>query len=69
MNGPQPICAGCGTATTLFKPVCDDCIRASGQTPINCVFCLSGHYPEIRHGLHYNDAGGYVGKCSDGAAK
>lgn len=27
MNGPGLVCAGCGEPTTLFKPVCDDCMR------------------------------------------
>jgi hypothetical protein len=61
---PQPICVGCGTPTTIFKPVCDECLRAVGEVPITCVFCLVGRY-SVRQGLHYAGDGGYVGKCTD----
>jgi hypothetical protein len=33
MNGPNLVCAGCNKPTTLYKPICDECMRASGQEP------------------------------------
>lgn len=32
-TGPKLVCAGCGAETTLFKPICDNCLRACGQVP------------------------------------
>jgi len=29
-GGPKLVCAGCGTETTLFKPVCDTCTSLAG---------------------------------------
>lgn len=26
VNGPQIVCAGCNKPTTLFKPICDECL-------------------------------------------
>lgn len=31
MNGPQLVCAGCNEPTTLFKPICDNCLQMAGQ--------------------------------------
>lgn len=61
MNDPQLVCHGCGKPTTMFKPVCDDCLRDAGVEPINCVLCLNGSEP--KNGLHYTATGGYMGKC------
>lgn len=33
MNGPTLVCHGCQKPTTLYKPLCDDCMRACGQEP------------------------------------
>lgn len=33
MNGPNLVCAGCQKPTTLYKPICDECMRACGQEP------------------------------------
>lgn len=31
MSGPRIVCAGCGYPTTLYKPVCDDCVDILSQ--------------------------------------
>jgi predicted amidophosphoribosyltransferase len=72
MNGPNIVCAGCGKPTTLRKPVCDDCMRAGGTTPMEyCPLCVSSlmlaDSPILaadRFGVHYTRAGGYAGKCT-----
>jgi hypothetical protein len=33
VTGPGPVCAGCQKPTSFYKPICDDCMRASGQVP------------------------------------
>lgn len=66
MTGPKPICAGCGVLLPGFgQPFCGECTRLSGFEPdSNCPFCLSSKFT-LKGGLHYNEAGGYVGKCSE----
>lgn len=39
MNGPGLVCAGCNQPTTLFKPVCDSCLRMAGQQPGTATLC------------------------------
>lgn len=64
MSGPQIICFGCGELTTMQKPVCDNCLRASGQVPVNfCSLCEAGLLRDP-HGQHVTTAGGYAGKCT-----
>jgi len=29
-DGPKLVCVGCGTETTLFKPICDTCMSLAG---------------------------------------
>lgn len=74
MNGPRPICAGCQKPTTWTKPVCDDCMRAVGETPTQyCPLCESVMLlantqllKADKFGVHYTKTGGYAGKCSAG---
>lgn len=34
MAGPNLVCAGCSKPTSLYKPVCDDCLRLAGHEPM-----------------------------------
>ena len=65
MNGPQVVCAGCGTPTSINKPICIDCLGEWGPVvPIDlCALCQGGLALD-RGGLHYNREGGYAGKCT-----
>lgn len=49
----------------MYKPMCDECLRANGVEPNNCPFCLRGFAPTVA-GLHHNNADGYMGRCSAG---
>ena len=63
MNGPRPICAGCGCLTTLERPICDDCFEASGGTmTAYCALCEAGLAVD-KFGQHTTKTGGYAGKC------
>lgn len=66
MNGPRPICAGCGALMTVFgQPMCNECLRLSGFEPArHCQFCLTSQFFTLKGGLHYNERGGYAGKCT-----
>jgi predicted amidophosphoribosyltransferase len=64
MKGPSVVCFGCGEPTSLSKPICDNCMRLSGQEPLAyCALCEIGLLRDS-HGLHVNKAGGYAGKCT-----
>jgi hypothetical protein len=64
MNGPQVVCAGCGSVTTVKKPVCDRCRGLSEELaePI-CMLCEAG-LPTDKWGQHVTSTGGYAGKCT-----
>lgn len=62
MNGPSLVCSLCGQPTSIYKPICNNCLRAAGIEPNDCPHCLRGLSPE--RGLHHNATGGYIGKCS-----
>lgn len=65
MNGPQIVCAGCGAATGLYAPLCDQCARnyveLVGEVP-SCALCDAGL--PVKHGMHTTKTGGYAGKCA-----
>lgn len=65
VNGPNPICAGCGEPMKVWgKPICDDCLIATGVEPVEfCALCETGLKTD-KHGLHLTKAGGYAGKCT-----
>lgn len=60
MSGPRVVCACCGIEIPIGYPVCPDCFGAI--EPKHCLLCAYGNKP--RGGLHYNERGGYVGKCA-----
>lgn len=65
MNGPNVVCAGCGSPTGIYKPFCDDCARfyvnECGTMPF-CVLCHKG-FP-LEHGMHKTPSGGHAGRCA-----
>lgn len=64
MNGPRIVCAGCGEPTTEFKPICDKCLTATGETPrAFCALCEAGLVVD-KVGVHTTRNGGYAGKCT-----
>lgn len=65
MNGPNPICAGCGELMKVWgKPLCDKCMCVAGMEPTEyCALCEAGLKTD-KHGLHLTKAGGYAGKCT-----
>jgi predicted amidophosphoribosyltransferase len=65
VNGPNPICAGCGEIMKVWgKPICDKCLSASGVEPAEfCALCEGGLKAD-KFGLHLTKAGGYAGKCT-----
>jgi hypothetical protein len=65
MNGPRPICAGCGVLLPGFgQPMCGECMRMAGfQLERECILCLSAKFT-LKGGLHYNKEGGYAGRCT-----
>jgi hypothetical protein len=71
MNGPRPICAGCGELTSVGKPVCDECAGLLGEIGhMYCALCegASGRdapiLPANPQGIHYVRGGGYAGRCT-----
>lgn len=62
IRGPILVCAGCFKPTSMWKPICNECLIATGVRPNDCILCLSGKF-ELRDGLHYHTGGGYAGKC------
>ena len=63
MTGPRLLCFGCQQETTMYKPICDDCLRASGVEPKPfCRLCFAGL--RVEYGLHYTADGGYAGRCA-----
>lgn len=65
MRGPGVVCAGCGEPTTLFKPVCDNCLIAAGETPRPyCALCEAGLGTDKHGYYHLTKTGGYAGKCA-----
>lgn len=64
MRGPGLVCAGCQKPTTIFKPICDACLIAAGETPrAFCALCEVGLRTD-GHGMHQTKTGGYAGKCT-----
>lgn len=65
MNGPQVVCMGCGSPTSLYKSFCDDCaaffVNEIGCMPF-CVLCHAGF--AVEHGMHKTKTGGYAGPCA-----
>lgn len=64
MNGPKIVCAGCGSETTLKKPICDRCMGISEDIadPV-CHLCDDAHPLDKTGHFHVTRTGGYVGKC------
>lgn len=65
MNCPRPICAGCEKPMNVWgKPICDDCLRATGEVPRPyCPLCEVGLLVN-QHGIHTTKTGGYAGICA-----
>lgn len=70
MNGPGLVCAGCGNPASPTKPICDACLRATGQEPRKfCALCEralnrnSDVAAADNFGIHRTVSGGYAGKC------
>ena len=62
MNSPRLLCAACNNPTSVYKPVCDDCLTFFGEVPIAfCALCHSGL--PVKNGLHQTKTGGYAGRC------
>lgn len=65
-NGPQIVCAGCGGATGLYAPLCDECARnyieLVDEVP-DCLFCNQGRPRDATGLLHRTAGGGYMSKC------
>lgn len=64
---PRIVCACCSTEIPLGSPVCKECAADIGlgladAPPAFCPLCAHRH--ESRGGLHYNNRGGYIGKCA-----
>jgi hypothetical protein len=58
------VCAGCGSATTATKPICDLCIGiADGIPDPVCMLCEAGLKVD-KWGCHLSPTGGYAGKCA-----
>lgn len=64
MTGPKVVCAGCGSETTLKKPVCNRCMEISEDIaePV-CHLCDQAYALDKTGNLHVTAAGGYMGKC------
>lgn len=68
MNGPQVVCAGCGAATGLYAPLCDQCahnyVELVDEVP-DCMLCNQGTARDSTGLLHLNTRGGYMAKCDN----
>jgi hypothetical protein len=63
MNGPRLVCGACNEPTTMFKPICDKCLRAVGVEPRPfCALCEVG-LPVNDQGMHQTRTGGHAGRC------
>lgn len=67
MSCPRILCACCGTEIPLGSPVCRECAADIGlgmlPAPTNHYCPQCARYNEPRGGLHYNESGGYIGRC------